>query len=64
MKIGGNGKIMEMYQDGVRVYVLPENAICKADEYKRSPLDIEICPLGHEICTGDCYQYDEVMEDE
>ena len=53
---------MEMYQDGVPVYVLPENAICKADEYKRSPLDIEICPFGHEICTGDCYQYEEGME--
>ena len=55
---------MEMYHCGERVYVLPENAVCKADEYKRSPLDIEICPLGHEICTGNCDQYDEVMEDE
>ena len=54
---------MEMYQDGVPVYVLPENAICKADEYKRNPLDID-CPVGHEICTGDCYQYEEGMEDE
>ena len=41
-----------------------ENAICKADEYKRSPLDIEICPFGYEMCTGDCYQYEEGMEDE
>ena len=55
---------MEMYQDKVPVYALPENAVCKADEYKRSPLDIDICPFGHEICTGDCYQYEEVMEDE
>ena len=36
----------------------------KLIEEKRRPLDIEICPLGHEMCTGDCYQYDEVMEDE
>ena len=53
---------MEMYQDGVRVYVLPEGAMCRADEYKRSPLDIDICPFGYEICTGDCCQYDEMME--
>lgn len=33
---------MEMYYCGERVYVLLENAVCKADEYKRSPLDIEI----------------------
>lgn len=50
---------MEMYHCEERIYVLPENAICKADEYKRNPLDIDNCPLGHEICTGDCYQYEE-----
>ena len=55
---------MEMYHCGERIYALPENAVCKADEYKRNPLDIDNCPLGHEVCTGDCYQYDEVMEDE
>lgn len=55
---------MEIYQDGVAVYVLPDGAICKADEYKRSPLDIDNCPLGNEICTGDCDQYEEVVEDE
>lgn len=53
---------MEMYQDGVAVYVLLENAVCKADEFKRSPLDIDICPFGYEMCTGDCDQYEEVME--
>lgn len=48
---------MEMYQDGVSVYVLPDGAICKADECKRNPIDIDDCPLGYEICTGDCDQY-------
>lgn len=52
-----------LYKDGVPVYVLPEGAICRADEHKRNPLDINDCPLGHEICTGDCDQYEEEMED-
>ena len=50
---------MEMYQDGVRVDVLSDGAVCKADEERRSPLDIDVCPCGYEICTGDCFQYDE-----
>lgn len=54
---------MEMYHCGERIYVLPENAVCKADEHKRNPLDIDDCPLGHEICTGYCDQYEEEMED-
>ena len=48
-----------MYQDGVPVYVIPDCAICRADERKRNPLDIEVCPCWYEVCTGDCYQYDE-----
>lgn len=48
-----------MYQNGVRVYVLPEGAVCKADEERRSPLDIDVCPYGHEECTGDCFYYEE-----
>lgn len=55
---------MEMYQNGVPVYVLPECAICKADEHKRNPLDIDVCPLGYEICTGDCDRYDEIRNGE
>lgn len=51
---------MEMYQDGVRVFCLPDGAMCKSDEEKRSPLDIDVCPFGYEICTGDCEQYTEV----
>lgn len=50
---------MEMKQDGVRIYYLPDRAICKADEEKRSPLDIRECPKGYEECTGDCFYYSE-----
>lgn len=51
--------MMKMYQDGVEVYCLPDGAVCKADEEKRSPLDIEKCPYGYEFCTGDCLEYDD-----
>lgn len=50
---------MEMVQDGVEVYCLPDNAYCNADEEKRSPLDIDDCPLGCEVCSGYCYHYRE-----
>ena len=50
---------MEMYQDGVRVMILPDGAICKIDEEKRSPLDIDVCPLGHEFCIEGCPEYEE-----
>lgn len=50
---------MEMFQDGVEVMILPETAKCKADEKQRSPLDVDICPYGHDICTGDCIEYEE-----
>lgn len=50
---------MEMKQDRVRVFILPESAHCKADEERRSPLDIEECPMGHEECDGDCFYYGE-----
>lgn len=54
---------MEVYQDGVRVNVLPDCAVCKADERKRNPMDIDVCPCGYEICTDDCYYYNEDWED-
>lgn len=54
---------MEVYQDGVRVNVLPDCAVCKADEHRRSPMDIDVCPCGYEICTDCCY-YDEDWEGE
>ena len=52
---------MEVYQDGVRVNVLPDCAVCKADERKRNPMDIDVCPCGYEICT-DCCHYDEIVD--
>lgn len=53
---------MVMYQNGVPAYVLPDCVACKADDWKRSPLDIDVCPCGYEICTGDCYYYEERWE--
>ena len=50
---------MEMYQDGVPVYVLPNGAYCKADEERRSPIDLEDCPVGNDECVQDCYFYGE-----
>lgn len=50
---------MEMRQDGVRVDCLPDGAHCTADKDKSSPLDIETCPCGFEICTGNCMCYEE-----
>ncbi len=52
---------MEMYQDGVRVWNLPDEASCVSDEKRRNPLDIEECPIGKEFCTGDCMYYTEKM---
>ena len=51
---------MKMIQNGVWVYCLPDGAMCEADEEKRSPIDIDVCPLGYETCTGDCDQDTEV----
>lgn len=50
---------MELAQDGVEVYCLPDNAYCNADEEKRSPFDIDDCPIGCDVCSGDCYYYRE-----
>lgn len=50
---------MEMYQDGVRVFILPDGAYCDADEAERSPLEIEECPLGYNTCSGHCCFYEE-----
>lgn len=50
---------MEMTQDGVDVYCLPDNAYCEADKQKRSPFDIDDCPIGYEVCDGGCYYYKE-----
>lgn len=50
---------MEMYQDGVPVYVLPDGACCEADEARRSPMDLEYCPIGCEMCDPNCCFYKE-----
>lgn len=48
---------MKMMQDGVDVYCLPDGAYCNKDDDKRSPLDIDECPIGHAECDGNCYYY-------
>lgn len=50
---------MDMMQDGVEVFCLPDSAKCCADEEERSPLDIGLCPMGYLECTGDCDYYAE-----
>lgn len=50
---------MIMMQDGVEVYCLPDGAKCEADGEKKSPLDVEVCPMGYETCDGDCLYYAE-----
>lgn len=47
--------MLDMIQDGVRVFHLPDDNFCLADEEHRSPLDMEECPKGEEHCTGDCF---------
>lgn len=50
---------MDIYQDGVKVYCLPDCAVCTADEDQRNPMDIYECPVGNEFCEGDCPYYEE-----
>lgn len=54
---------MEIYHDGVPVYELPEYAVCKADEKKRNPLYMDVCPMGYEDCVDGCEEYDEEWEE-
>lgn len=54
--------MIDIWQDGVRVYVLPDDNFCLADNEHRSPLDLEECPEGHPYCTGDCFYYSEDPE--
>lgn len=37
-------KMIDIWQDGVRVYILPDDNFCLADNEHRSPLDLEECP--------------------
>ena len=54
---------MEIYHDGVPVYELPEYAVCKADEKKRNPLYMDVCPKGYEDCVDGCEEYDEEWQE-
>ena len=56
-------KMIDIWQDGVRVYILPDDNFCLADNEHRSPLDLEECPEGHPYCTGDCFYYSEDPEE-
>lgn len=51
--------MLEIYQDGVEVLVLPDSAKCMADESNRNPLDLDECPMGYDECLGDCEYYEE-----
>lgn len=50
--------MVNMMQDGVEVYVLPDGARCELDPYGRSPLELDECPRGN-TCCGDCIYYTE-----
>ena len=50
---------MEMIYEGIKIYILLDNAVCIADEENRSPIDIIECPCGYDICTLDCRFYTE-----
>lgn len=56
-------KMLDMIQDGVEVYCLPDDNFCLADEKHRSPLNLEECPIGERHCTGDCFYYSEDPEE-
>ena len=49
---------MRICQDGVPVYVLPDCAACLAEENRRSPLNLDECPMGKDICDV-CEYYSE-----
>lgn len=53
---------MLVLQDGVQVFLLPDEAHCIKDAENRSLIDLEECPCGHEVCTGDCDYYSEEKE--
>lgn len=53
---------MKMLSNGVEVYILPDEAMCMADEEHHSPLDLNFCPIGNEECDGDCEYYTEDID--
>lgn len=54
---------MEIYHDGIPVYELPESAVCTADEKKRNPLLMDVCPMGYEECVDGCENYREEWQE-
>ena len=50
---------MEIYRDGIEIDILPETAKCCTDYEERSPLNINMCPIGEQYCSGDCDYYTE-----
>lgn len=50
---------MKMKYEDVDIYCLPDGAVCKMDEKRRSPLEIEECPIGCDECDGNCFYYAE-----
>lgn len=50
---------MEVYRDGVEILILPDSAMCTADDELRNPQEITLCPLGNFECSGDCEYYAE-----
>lgn len=53
---------MKMLSNGVEVYILPDKAVCMADEEHHSPLDLDLCPIGNKECNGDCEYYTEDVD--
>lgn len=44
--------------DGVDIFVLPDNARCAASDGFVSPLELNECPTGCEVCHPDgCINY-------
>ena len=53
---------MKIMCDDTEIYILPDCAYCEIDDEKRNPLDINECPIGCDVCSGDCYYYREDEE--
>lgn len=46
--------------DGIKIYILPDNAKCCASDDYVSPTELDECPTGCEICYPEgCMNYTE-----
>ena len=44
--------------DGIKIYVLPDNAHCCASDGHVSPTELDECPIGCEVCYPEgCINY-------